>query len=198
MNTPTRKITRLWSSPLLVAACVLAAGGCANSADMRVHNGAVYEHGSVSLESVRAVVVPANARVRFTAPNEIMLVYVAKDLHFWGHPPVFMGLGSTRKFMGVATRVDSGNLLVATFGEWDSHIEGGASVSLLIEVPAGFGVERRSDLSGEDSLAHVGMEPRRVDESGWYGPTAPGPGWTRLALKHDPERRASGSAEGPD
>ncbi|HZU34493.1 MAG TPA: hypothetical protein VFA18_01220 [Gemmataceae bacterium] len=44
-------------------------------------------------------------------------------------------------------------MVLATFGEWHSQIEGGTNIRLVVLVPQGIKVEQRHGLSGRDSAA---------------------------------------------
>lgn len=71
-------------------------------------------------------------------------------------------------------------MILATCGEWNTHKEGGADITVRFLVPKDMHVERRADLSGEKSVAtqqHV--FPSSVAE-----------GWTRITDEPDPDRRA--------
>ena len=85
-------------------------------------------------------------------------------------------------------------MTVATFGEWDSHIEGGADIKLIAVVPSGLTVERRNDLSGGKSAATRSKEnetPRSdstaISENDWWGRTSLADGWSELSTV--PDRR---------
>jgi hypothetical protein len=97
--------------------------------------------------------------------------------------------------MGCAVRAEGDELLLATFGEWDSHIEGGAQMKLVANVPEGMDVEQRKGLSGEDSAGrewHGQYLTKSKDAKGgyWYGPASPAEGWTAVPDVPDPDRTA--------
>ena len=55
--------------------------------------------------------------------------------------------------MGLAYRIKADLLEVATWGEWESNVDGTASMSLTCAVPKGIKVELSASLCGEQSLA---------------------------------------------
>jgi hypothetical protein len=73
---------------------------------------------------------------------------MAKTLNYGGHPGELMTIRKMREDMGCASREDGDTLLIRTFGEWDSRIEGGAYITLVVVVPNGVEVEQRKGLSG--------------------------------------------------
>ena len=82
--------------------------------------------------------------------------------------------------------------MVATYGEWDSHIEGGASIRLLFVVPRSIEIQTDESLSGEDSKGRAWdgaylTKPRDVDNGYWYGPASPATGWTAIPDVPDTE-----------
>ena len=116
----------------------------------------------------------------------------AKSL-FAGHPPEPMSIHGARKNMGCAIRAEGDDLVVATYGEWDSQIEGGASIKLVAVVPDGVKVEKRKGLSGPDSAGQKrnSRNPTEAPGGYWYGPASPGEGWTAVPATPDLERTAS-------
>lgn len=81
--------------------------------------------------------------------------------------------------------------MVATFGEWDSRIEGGADITLMAIVPEGLEVERRQGLSGPRSEGHdwrgeSQAKPTDAEGEYWYGPTSPAEGWSAVTAVPDP------------
>ena len=80
--------------------------------------------------------------------------------------------------MGCAAKADGDALVVATFGEWDSRIEGGADMTLVAVVPAGLAVEHRKELSGPKS---AGRDPNEGSAAA---------GWKAVPDEPDPDRMA--------
>ena len=120
---------------------------------------------------------------------------MGKRLTYLGHPPEPMSIRSGRKNMGCAVKTEGGALVIATFGEWDSHIEGGAGLKLVAVVPAGLGVEQRTGLSGETSAARGRPgrnQTKPPDAKGgyWYAPATPADGWKAVPDQPDPNRTA--------
>jgi len=75
-------------------------------------------------------------------------------------------------------KAEGNALLIATFREWDSHIECGADIRLVAVVPNGLKVEQRAGLSGEKSVAwdrEAGVMAR---------------GWQAVPDEPDTERKA--------
>ena len=94
--------------------------------------------------------------------------------------------------------VDALTLVLATFGEWDSQIEGGTRMRIVALVPLGVAVEQRAGLSGPYSAGREWhgqylTKPKEVKEGYWYGPASPADGWTAIPDVPDPERRAEGA-----
>jgi hypothetical protein len=160
-----------------------------------VENGTAYDRAAVDVGAARTVVLPDSATVRRDPAGGPVRLFMAKQLGFVGHPPAPMSIRDGRKNMGCAVRSEGDALVIATFGEWDSHIEGGAGMKLVAFVPKGVGVQRRAGLSGEKSAAreqHGAYVPGREDAKGghWYGPAFPAPGWTAVPDEPDPDRTA--------
>lgn len=164
------------------------------TANPKVQNGTAYEMATMSLEGIKRLVAPGNAVVRHSGEKGVVRIHLAKMLMYAGHPPHVMNVESAKRYMGIAFKRVGDELHLATFGEWDSHIEGGASVGLEIIVPAGFQHEARTDYSGENSAAHeveplefggtLKVTPKEYTQ-GWWGPVKPGPGWT--SIQTDPD-----------
>ncbi|HKB02594.1 MAG TPA: hypothetical protein VKD90_10265 [Gemmataceae bacterium] len=160
-----------------------------------VENGTAYDRAAVDVGAGRTVVLPDTATVRRDPAGGPVRLFMAKQLLFVGHPPAPMSIRDSRKNMGCAIRTEGDALVIATFGEWDSHIEGGAGMRLVAFVPEGVGVQRRDGLSGEKSAAreqHGAYVARPEDAKGghWYGPASPAPGWTAVPDEPDPDRTA--------
>ena len=158
-----------------------------------VENGTAYDVGAVEPGAARTVVLPDTAAVRRTAEAGPVRLFMAKRLTFVGHPPEPMGIRSGRKNMGCAVKAEGNALVIATFGEWDSHIECGAGLTLVAIVPAGLGVERRAGLSGEGAAARgrPGRDPTKPPGAKggyWYGPATPADGWKAVPDQPDPNR----------
>jgi hypothetical protein len=161
-------------------------------------NGSAFDKAAIDVGDCRKITIPDNAEVRHQGENNKLQLYMEKSLDFLGHPPEPMSIQTARKNMGTAVKRDGDALVVATFGEWDSHIEGGAAMRLVIVVPNGMKVEQKPGLSGPDSAGQEWhgkylTKPKEVKEGYWYGPASPANGWTAIPDVPDPERRAKGN-----
>jgi hypothetical protein len=161
------------------------------TADPNVENGRAYDKAALSISADQVLVVPKDAAVEEGAPAGRVEVFMKKTLAFGGHPPERMSIRLARNHMGVGCKTEGGKVILATYGEWDSQIEGGAFLELLVRVPEGVTVERRADLSGPESVgrewhAEYLTKPAEAKEGYWYGPASPGPGWQ--ALRGEPDR----------
>jgi hypothetical protein len=167
--------------------------------------GSVFDRGNVSLKaSIKRIILPSNAAVAVGAPASTIEVFTEKNLGFMGHPPTPITAESVRHNMAIATREDGSDLLLGTFGEFDTHIEGGAGLLLFVRVPSdGVTVLGRRELSGEDSIVMKFPEsiPYAKQEAGkigyWYAPTNPAPGWTRLLTRPDPQQVVRSASPAP-
>jgi hypothetical protein len=164
--------------------------------DPEVENGTAYDRSVLELGKAKKVVLPDNATVRRAGEAGKVQLFMAKTLAFVGHPPEAMNLQGARKNMGCAIRADGDAFVVATYGEWDSRKEGGASMKLVVVVPDGVEVEQRKGLSGPDSTGREWQgqyltKPKDAQGGYWYGPASPAEGWTALPAVPDPERTAA-------
>lgn len=146
--------------------------------DWNVENGSAYDRSTVELGASNKVVLPEDAVVRRSGVPGKIQVLMEKTLGFGGHPGEPMSIHEARKEMGCATRVDGDVIMLATFGEWDSHIEGGATMKLIVIIPQEIDVERRKGLSGPKSAANSD------------GPAPTADGWSAIPSVADPERTA--------
>lgn len=163
--------------------------------DPKVENGTAYDRASVDLGTAKKVVLPDTATVRRAGAAGTVQLFLAKTLAFGGHPPEPMSVRTARKNMGCAVRLEDEALVVATYGEWDSRIEGGAHMKVVAVVPDGFVVEQRKGLSGPDSAGREWhgewlTKPKDAKDGYWYGPASPAEGWTAVPAVPDPERTA--------
>jgi hypothetical protein len=140
--------------------------------------GAIREHVELALDGAKVVRVPATATL--SRGGSQIEIAMTKRIGFAGHPPREMDfLWGGRFAMSVASRRDGEALEIGTYGEWDSHIEGGAWIELELRVPEGVEVVTDPALAGEKSRAQgpassYDDNPRTY----WYGPTRPADGWT--------------------
>lgn len=164
--------------------------------DPNVNNGIAFDRGTLNPAGTKKIVLPENAIVRRSGQTTEVEVFLAKHLAFVGHPGKRLSVRDARREMGCAMKFEDGALTIATFGEWDSHVEGGASMKLVFVVPEAVVVETRAGLSGERSAA---MQPHRgivLTESttapgrSWYGPTSREGSWAAIPTVPDPQRTA--------
>ncbi len=159
----------------ILAALLLGACGM-------VSNGTVHDSAEIPLADVRTVRVPERAEVEFVESGTTIRAEMAKTLAFAGHPPRRMSIRETAKNMGVATRMEGDLMELATYGEWDSQIEGGAFIELTLVVPKHISVVRGTSLSGPDSVAqgwdNEDADPRGDPDTYGYVPTKPAKVWT--------------------
>ena len=165
---------------------------------MDVFRGTVYQHATLAVGKHQALRVPSNALVAEGAKAGTIEVYVAKRLSFAGHPPEAMGPDAVRRNLGLATTDDGTTLVVGTYGEFDTHKEGSASLQLFVRVPKTLAVRASDSLAGEHS--EPGRWPHdeasvRAAEAGrvgyWYAAVNPLQGWSRVKLVDDAQRIAS-------
>lgn len=165
-----------------------------------VANGSVFERGVVKLKGATRVVVPDNASVAFGAKAGEVELFMEKRLGYAGHPPERMPLNGLQRNMGCAMHADGSDLIVATFGEWDSRIEGSALLLLLVRVPEGTPVLRRRGLSGDRSVAtawpeSVSWERQTQGRVGyWFAPTSVVKPFTIVQTTPDPLRSVASAS----
>lgn len=163
----------------------------------KVENGSAFDKATVDLGKCTNVIVPDNAEVRRQGTANEFQVFMKKTLGFAGHPPERMSIRVVRKYMGCAVKVEGDSLMLATFGEWDSQIEGGTRMRVVLVLPQNFPVETRAGLSGPESSGREWhgeylTKPKGVKEGYWYGPASPAQGWMAVPDSRDPKRRAEG------
>jgi hypothetical protein len=160
-----------------------------------VENGSAFDKAIVDVTQYKIIVLPDTAAVHQDGEPGKLQIFMKKTLSFHGHPPEPMSIRLARKNMGCALQIEKDGLVVATFGEWDSHIEGGANMNVLFVLPKGHELEKRAKLSGENSVGREWngkylTKPREVTEGYWYGPSIPGVGWEAIATIPDQDRKA--------
>ncbi|MDY3553652.1 hypothetical protein R5W24_002756 [Gemmata sp. JC717] len=159
----------------------------------RVENGTAYDRGAIDLRAAKRLVLPDNVTVQSPGTAGTVQLFMAKKLNFGGHPPEPMSIRSARKNMGCAVRAEGDALVVATYGEWDSRIEGGASMAVVAVVPAELAVDLRPGLSGPSSSGREWngrylTKPKDARGGYWYGPASPAEGWAGVPVVPDSER----------
>jgi hypothetical protein len=160
----------------------------------KVENGSVFDKSTIDLGEAYRVILPDNTKVYRMTEHGKIYVFMEKQQGYAGHPTHQMTLLGLRKNMGCVARIEDGALVVATFGEWDSHIEGGAMMKIVVIVPEGLEIEKREGLSGERSAGHqhlslAGLKEEDLDEDdkAWR---IPADGWTAIPDVPDPNRIA--------
>jgi hypothetical protein len=137
-----------------------------------VENGKAYDRAALELNGAVAIVVPDTAKIERDGRPGYIEIYMEKSQSFGGHPAERTSIRDSRKHMGCVKKVEAGKLVVATYGEWDSNIEGGNFLThLLIRVPADMKVEARKGLSGPIKYRRGGPPQTRDDgiEPGKHG-----------------------------
>jgi hypothetical protein len=138
-----------------------------------VQNGTAYDRSTVELGAAKSLVLPEGTTIRRGGAAGTVELFMGKTLSFGGHPGEPVSIRRVRAEMGCAVRAEGDALVVATFGEWDTGVEGGAWMRLLLAVvPDGLAVEHRKGLVGWDC---AGQEWER-----------------KLAAAPDPARTAHG------
>ena len=158
-----------------------------------IENGSLYDKAEIALTGYSKLIVPETARVRFDEADQRLQIYLKKSLLFVGQIDEPMTVRNTRKYMGLATRKEGEGLVLATFGEWDSHIEGGTWMEIQLIVPKKTTVEIRPDQCGVRSIAHqpIGnwiVKSPDAKDGFWFGRSSPASGWSVVPSVPDPER----------
>jgi uncharacterized protein (TIGR03067 family) len=114
----------------------------------RAHNGQAYDVAALLIDPKQKVVVPKRAALveRHDAPD-VLLVYMQKRSFIRAHLPRASSVLDYRSKLGCAVKLEKGELLVGTFGEF-GFLEGSVSMRLLIVAPRKLDVEQRAGLSG--------------------------------------------------
>lgn len=146
-------------------------------------NGYAFDQAFLDIKQGVKIIVPHDAVVVTKQELRYPHISMMKVLQFVGPPG--MTIYEARKQMGCAMKREDETVQIATFGEWNSHIEGGAHLNLVIAVPDGMVVEKRKGLSGEKSeclnkeILGNGIFPRALAE-----------GWGAITSTPDPEHSA--------
>lgn len=162
-----------------------------------VENGSAYDRAAIDLDGAKKLVLPDDAVIsRSTEAGKVEL-FMKKTLAFGGHPPERMSIREARKNMGCAVKLEVETLIIGTFGEWDSHIEGGAFMRVIAVVPEAMDLEQRKGLSGATSAGREWhgqwlTKPKDAKGGYWYGPASAADGWTAIPDVPDRDRTAQG------
>jgi hypothetical protein len=144
-------------------------------ANGRIQNGWAYDRAVLALPEGAVLVVPGNVRVERSGSESRVEVFIEKHLGYHGYLNDPLSIQEQRRFMGVARKDDAKKVQLSTYGEWNSNFEGGASVLLLIRVPAGVQV----------NLLPI-PAPKRGREFTIPTAVALAPGWQALSVEPDP------------
>jgi len=161
-----------------------------------IENGTAYDKVIIELGEAKKIVLPNNAVICRGGEPGKMKLFLAKKLSFYGHIPFSMTICGARKNMGCAVQTEGDFMKLATYGEWDSRIEGGAFLYIAAEVPADVQIEQRKGLSGWESLGHSQDKeegffgPKGAKCGYWYGSVFPAQGWTAIPSVPDPNQTA--------
>ena len=167
------------------------------SVNPAVVNGSSFEKAALQLPPNKLLVIPQEALVEKKKQGDKVEIYLEKRLNFRGHPPSPMHIRDAREYMGIASREEKDAVFIATFGEWDSHIEGGAWIRMFICVPDKVELKKANRLSGEESKAYFDqdsawmklMDSPQFKKCYWYGAITPKEGWHRIETQPDIEHR---------
>jgi hypothetical protein len=138
----------------------------------------VFDRAAIDLAGVEALRVPSAATIEAGGEPGLAVVVLQRARFYSGSnrealvPEEFAA--RLRRDLGLVTKRDGATLWLATFGEWDSHIDGGDAITMRIVVPEGLQVMREPRLARELSEGH----DRRTRR--------PAPGWTVLETAPDP------------
>jgi len=168
-----------------------------SSANPAVVNGFSYEKAALQLPPNKLLVIPQEALVEKKKQGDKVEIYLEKRLNFHGHPPSPMHIRDAREYMGIASREEKDAVFIATFGEWDSRIEGGAFIRMFVCVPDKVELKKAKRLSGEESKAYFDedsawmklMDSPQFKKCYWYGAITPKEGWHRIVTQPDIEHR---------
>ena len=161
--------------------------GQRSGVDPNVVNGSAFDCGAIELEQITTLIVPSEAVVRRTDRTRVVVVRARKNLNFAGHTggrPI--NPGTARENMGSAWKRTGRTVRIGTYGEFNTHIEGGAWIDLHLEVPRGLKVDRSADLSGPWSEAGALEYSERLAHGKWHAPTTPRMNWHAFDEVPDP------------
>ena len=153
-----RQKNLVWITVLraIILALMLSLVGCsdyvlAKCSMNQMANGCAYGKGKLSIPSGKLLIVPENTEIRQGAPGRKVTIFTEKTLSFAGITLWPISIYDVSRFMGCVWKKDEKTVTIATYGEWDTRIEGEAFICLIIDVPEGVKVETRQGLSGPDS-----------------------------------------------
>jgi len=166
----------------ILLACALL-GGCIgdgsitymHSADPMVTDGTAYDRADLDLSRFTRVELPKSATVFKSADARHCRLVMEKLLDFAGHPGEAVSIAEDRKKMGCAMQTHGDTVAIGTFGEYDTHIEGGAFLHMVVWVPSSVQVVRRDDLDKPSSVANVAVHPGRFTKQDATAARSAGP-----------------------
>jgi hypothetical protein len=162
-----------------------------SSVSSRVTNGTTYDCGAIELDSVERVIVPTDAVVERVPAGDVIVIRTRRALNFAGHTGSReLDLTHARHNMGIAWTLRGRTVQIGTFGEFDTGIEGGATLSLHIDLPENIESRESADISGPWSIASARTETPEFTRGVWFGPTLPAMNWHSIPERPDPTGRA--------
>ena len=117
-----------------------------------VINGSAYDRAVLPVSEAGVYVFPDDAIIVIDENISEIEIFIRKTLGHHGHPGHQLTILDAREYMGMAYRIDDGECVLATYGEWAS-IEGGACINILFKMPPRVSYTTRGNLSGPDSEA---------------------------------------------
>jgi hypothetical protein len=174
----------------------------------KIYNGKAYDRASLWIDPKTKLVLPDKSTevVRSDEANAVV-IYMEKRMHhgFHGHKPNWP-ITYGRPGMGCAVKLEKGNLVIGTFGEF-YYKEGADNIRLVVHVPGKVEVIRKAGLVGrpggtDGSDRHPELinpapgEPKPAltkrkegRPETWLAPTVED-GWHEIPAVPDRERRA--------
>lgn len=172
----------------------------------KAYNGKVYDVAALRVGPKTKVVVPDRATVVERHDQaDVLLVCMEKRAFIGAHFARSVSVADYRTKMGCAAKLDKGELLIGTFGEF-GFLEGSVSMRLLVFAPPKIEVEQRAGLiGGYGGRAGSERNPKAINparddpkpaltksEEGkpphWLPPAAED-GWHEIPAVADAERR---------
>jgi hypothetical protein len=196
---------------IILAAILLVEIGCAKGDKSliiknsfgKVQNGSAFEKTSILALSDTLLIIPMNAIAEPNDTRDSIKLFIAKTISFGGHPPREIGIQACRNYFGAALKREKQILKIATFGEWDSRIEGAAWINMIITYPTRMKIERRTNLSGDSSESINDSKANftgRLNGDGpyWYSSTECAAGWQKIHELPDYEQTAKRALKLPE
>ncbi|MBT9583756.1 hypothetical protein IV102_10435 [bacterium] len=134
-------------------------------------NGRAYQRATLSLAEIDRLEIPAGTRVQTDDDSSDLRLFLEILVGFAGHRSGFT-IRRERKSVGCIMKIHDRTLRLCRHGDWDSQIEGGVSVEMLVKVPSRLRVVKSRPLPTPQNPIEVR------------------PGWQIVANQPDPERTA--------